>query len=64
MRPLARAGSRSPYRPAQVFKPAALTSADLIAACLERLDLFRLSHQVEALEDILARVTRAHREVL
>ncbi|MFM9442612.1 glycosyltransferase [Streptomyces acidiscabies] len=34
--------------------------AELIAACLERLDLFRLSRQVEALEDIL---TRAHREV-
>jgi len=57
-------GSPSPYRPVQVFEPAALTSADLIASCLERLDLFRLSHQVEALEDILTRVTRVHREVL
>jgi len=57
-------GSPSPYRPAPVFKPAALTTADLITTCLERLDLFRLSHQAAALEDILARVTRAHREVL
>ncbi|WP_328869656.1 hypothetical protein OHT76_05785 [Streptomyces sp. NBC_00287] len=33
--------------------------ADLVAACIERLDLFRLSHQVDVLEDILHRVAGA-----
>ncbi|WP_075739094.1 glycosyltransferase family protein [Streptomyces acidiscabies] len=32
--------------------------ARLIATCLDRLDVFRLSRQVEALEDVLNRVTR------
>ncbi len=32
--------------------------ADLIRACLDRLDLFRLSRQVDALESVLATFTR------